>query len=159
MAAIEAALRTRYADFGATLASEKLREIGGVREADVPSKNRPVAQIAAIQLGMEDWSNRHKGYSIKGQAFPPKAKVRSRSQWKQEARRSPAPRFRLILVRPRSRSAAHPALDPLDLGFEPADEVVPIGGADPARVEDLAACASLHALQRFELRLDRRGDL
>jgi hypothetical protein len=28
--AIEAALRTRYADFGATLASEKLREIEGV---------------------------------------------------------------------------------------------------------------------------------
>ena len=45
IAAIEAALRTRYADFGATLASEKLGEVEGVRVS-----KETVSQIQ-IRLG------------------------------------------------------------------------------------------------------------
>src|SRR5208337_3711447 len=45
-AAIEAALRTRYADFGATLASEKLGEVEGV------SVSRETVRQIQIQLGL-----------------------------------------------------------------------------------------------------------
>ena len=45
-AAIEAALRTRYADFGATLASEKLGEVEGV------SVSRETVRQIQIRLGL-----------------------------------------------------------------------------------------------------------
>jgi hypothetical protein len=53
LAAIEAALMTRYCDFGATLASEKLREIEGVRVS-----KETVRQIQ-IRLGL--WRPRRRG--------------------------------------------------------------------------------------------------
>ena len=46
LATIEAALRTRYADFGATLASEKLREIEGV------SVSKETVRQIQIRLGL-----------------------------------------------------------------------------------------------------------